>query len=100
MTWERVKRYDARARELADRHYSRQTPGAVDFMPPGVTFVLWRPGAVWGVVEHLDPRGRRVWRCSIFRNESGEKASDLIKSATAMTYDFWLGKMGGFLSCL
>jgi hypothetical protein len=88
--WQHVKRCDSRARELADRHYSRQTPGARDFMPPGRTFVLYREGGVWGVVEHLDPRGRRVWRCSIFRNESGEHASELIRAATWLTYDYWL----------
>lgn len=28
--WERIRRCDARARALADRHYSRQTPGAAE----------------------------------------------------------------------
>jgi hypothetical protein len=89
MTWSRVTKFDQRARELADRHYSRQSHGNRQFMPPGRTLVLFRPGAVWGVVEHLDPRGRRVWRCSIFRNETPEKASALVREATALTFAHW-----------
>lgn len=56
--WRRVKRCDVAARELADRHYSRQTPGAQDFMPPGRTFVMLTPDdrAVWGVVENQAPK--------------------------------------------
>jgi hypothetical protein len=46
------------------------------------------------VVEHLDPRGRRVWRCSIFRNESPARASDLIRSATTLTGAYWASKFG------
>jgi hypothetical protein len=33
--WQRVRRTDPRARRLADRHYSRQTPGAAEFMASG-----------------------------------------------------------------
>lgn len=46
------------------------------------------------MVEHLDPRGRRVWRCSIFRNESEERASELIRAATSLTFDYWRGGVG------
>lgn len=97
MSWQRVTKFDQRARELADRHYSRQTPGDRQFMPPGKTFVLWRPGAVWGVVYHRDPRGAWRWRCSLFRNElavSGVDASELIRAATAATFEHWR-ELGG-----
>lgn len=89
--WMRVKRNDRRARVLADRHYSRQTVGAVDFMASGKTFVLLthEADAVWGVIENMDPAGNRRWRCSIFRNEGGGKSSDLIREATRLTYRHW-----------
>lgn len=89
--WVRVKRSHASARELADRHYSRQTIGAVDFMPPGRTFVLVTRDelAVWGVVENLDLTGAPRWRCSIFRNEGPARSSDLIIAATALTFARW-----------
>lgn len=64
--WRQVRRDDARARELADRHYSRQTPGAKDFMASGRTLVLLADRAVWGAIENLDPAGSRRWRVSIF----------------------------------
>lgn len=56
--WRRVKRCDVAAREMADRHYSRQTPGAQEFMPPGRTFVMLTPDdrAVWGVIENQAPK--------------------------------------------
>lgn len=93
-SWEHVKRCDPRARALADRHYSRQTVGAQEFMPPGRTFVLLRAAAVWGVVENDDPAGNRRWRCSIFRNEGGGLSSDLIREATMLTGEYWLGRHG------
>ncbi len=73
ISWRRVPRSDWQARELADRHYSRQTVGAVDFMPPGRVLVLltYDALAVWGVVQNRDPVGAVRWRCSIFRNEGG-----------------------------
>lgn len=40
MTWYRVQRCHPAAVALADRHYSRQTVGATEFMPPGKTLVL------------------------------------------------------------
>ena len=94
--WEVVKRCDPRARELADRHYSRQTVGAVDFLPCGRTLVLLTTCAlaVWGVVENLDPAGQLRWRCSIFRNEGAGLSSDLIREATTRTYLWWLNHYG------
>jgi|SRR4051812_41984158 hypothetical protein len=95
-TWLKVKRTDRRARALADRHYSRQTVGAVDFMASGRTFVLLTPegDAVWGAIENLDPAGGRRWRCSIFRNEGPRRSSDLIRAATERTYDYWRRRFG------
>lgn len=89
--WVQVRRTHDSARELADRHYSRQTIGAEGFMPPGRTFVLVSrcERALWGVVENKDPAGALRWRCSIFRNEGAGRSSALIVDATARTFDFW-----------
>ena len=92
-SWQSVARCDVRARELADRHYSRQTVGARDFMASGRTFVLLSlcGRAVWGAIENMDPAGAPRWRCSIFRNEgSPVRSSDLIREATALTFERWL----------
>lgn len=61
--WHPVTRSDVRARRLADRHYSRQTVGAVDFMASGETFVMLTAAAdaVWGVIHNLDPAGNWRW---------------------------------------
>lgn len=93
--WSRVPRCDVAARVLADRHYSRQTPGAAEFMPPGRTFVLLGPDAVWGAIENLDPVGYRRWRCSIFRNEGPVLSSVLIREATERTFAWWRVRHGG-----
>lgn len=89
--WRKVRRCDVRARHLADRHYSRQTVGATDFMASGRVLVLLTQDAlgVWGVIENLDPVGNRRWRCSIFRNESLVLSSALITEATDRTYVYW-----------
>lgn len=94
--WTEVRRCDPRAARLADRHYSRQTPGATEFMPPGETFVLISrdAGAVWGACLNLDPAGALRWRVTIFRRESGPVASDLIREATALTFARWIERGG------
>jgi hypothetical protein len=95
--WHHVARNDARARALADRHYSRQTIGAVDFMANGKTFVMVTADAraVWGVIENRDPVGAHRWRCSIFRNEGPTLSSELIREATDRTYIYWERHYGG-----
>ena len=97
--WRHVARNDSRCRELADRHYSRLdrgTPGAVDFMGSGKTFVLLAEHengsrAAWGVIENFDGSrdGTRRLRCSIFRNETPWLSSELIREAVALTYERW-----------
>ena len=106
--WYRVERCHPAAVALADRHYSRQTVGAAEFMPPGKTLVLVDAlgTAVWGVCENLDPAGALRWRCTIFRVErpaerphvsdrnerergGGVRSSDLIREATEITFRYW-----------
>lgn len=95
--WARVAREDSIAAELADGHYSRQTPGADGYMAPGecVAFVHKGPRgrAVWGVVHNVFREVWR-WRNTIFRNVSGTLSSDLIIAATLDTYETWLAEYG------
>jgi hypothetical protein len=80
------------ARELADRHYSRQTVGATGIMPPGKRFLFWHESAagkaVWGVCRN---QFLGVWRFrnTIFRNESTILSSEMIIAATDLTYAVW-----------
>lgn len=45
------------------------------------------------MVKHRDPRGRPVWRCSIFRNETQRRASELIREATRLTYEYFASQL-------
>ena len=93
--WRHVPVEYAPARELADRHYSRQTVGAKGILPGGWRFLLWHdPGAVWGVCRNRF-RGRWRWRNTIFRNESSTLSSDLVIAATRLTYELWLQRYKG-----
>ncbi|MEN6560884.1 MAG: hypothetical protein ABFD52_08935 [Acidobacteriota bacterium] len=72
---------DPELRPLADRHYSRKTPGAPKFSGPGKIIVLRNPEGTWLFVwrnakYRLD--GQEGWECSIFRNESVELSSKII----------------------
>jgi hypothetical protein len=89
VTWLRVTKFDRRACALADRHYSRRKVGSPQFMPPGQTIVLltddakavwgwWRPDPKSGIKQM---NGLDGWTCTIFRNESSARSSDLILSA-------------------
>lgn len=87
--WRRTTKFDPRGAELADRHYSRRTVGSPQFMPPGETLILitdcgravfgwWRPHPDSGLKAM---NGLDGWTCSIFRNESEHRSSDLILAA-------------------
>ena len=96
-------------------HYSRRTPGSKTFTGVGQEIVLVHDSglAVWAVVRQrtpsrrgtggsrgrtgqADPAPRYVWRNMLFRRlpECPERASDLIRSATAETYRRWLERYG------
>jgi hypothetical protein len=89
--WQRSWRADPRGRVLADRHYSRKTPGAAQFVPPGECVVLLTPAAdaLWVTsapyAEFVMHDWAGAWTCSLFRNEGPLRSSDLIRSAIAAT---------------
>lgn len=89
--WRASHRADTPARELADRHYSRQKPGSPQFMPPGSCRVLLAENkkAVFGLsypkTEYVKHAWAGAWICSIFRNEqAGPLASQMIADAMAI----------------
>ena len=84
---------------LADRHYSRRTPGARQFLYSGRKLVLRDVGGLvlfgWIFMEdqyRLD--GQTGYNCAIFRNESQRLSSDIILEAEAMAFAKWGSKTG------
>lgn len=85
---------------MADRHYSRQTPGAREFVGNGHKIVLLQlldgqPVALWASHrpapgKAVRPDGRDVWACTLFRvEERTVPASVLISEAVAITKGLW-----------
>lgn len=80
-------------------HYSRRTPGATGFCGVGRELVLIHESraAVWAVVEQRPPAGAaKLWRNNVFRRlpPCPVLASDLIRSATELTYELWQRRYG------
>lgn len=96
MRWEISHRADQLARPLADRHYSRQSIGADQFVPPGRCVVLVIPDAAywvtsWPFPEYVKHAWPGAWMCSAFRNERRDLylSSDLVREAIAATLSVW-----------
>lgn len=95
MLWRLSNRASPAGRLLADRHYSRQTVGAVQFVPPGRCVVLVGNGFAavwvtsWQMEQFVDHDWPGAWVCTLFRRESGPVASTLIRSAVAATRFVW-----------
>lgn len=93
--WQRSWSADPQARQLADRHYNRQSIGAAKFTPPGQCLVLRTPGAdaVWATSYPIATYVRHAWGGawinSLFRNEGPLLSSDLIREAVAITTGIW-----------
>lgn len=87
-----VKKFDPESCFLADRHYSRQSVGSNQFMPPGRTLVLRNTegtivfGWLWQNERDDNQSG---YNCSIFRNESCRLSSDVILEAERMVFARW-----------
>src|SRR6202042_403451 len=90
----RTTHMDAEMSMLADRHYSRRTPGARQFLNNGRKLVLRNAdGTVLFGWIFPDPAMRfddQVgYNCAIFRNESPRLSSEIILEAEAMAFDKW-----------
>lgn len=93
-SWRFCSETDSQANAVADRHYSRQTPGCGQIGPPGrrVVLVAACGRALW--LTHY-PRpgfgkdGLDAYRCSIFRNEGAGLSSRLIQDAMDLTERLW-----------
>ena len=91
--WEISHRADIPARLIADRHYNRQKVGSPQFVPPGRCLVLKRHDALWVTSYPFAEYVRHAWAGafvnSLFRNESDDIASDMIREAVAATLAKW-----------
>ena len=95
MKWHLSHRADPLARDIADRHYSRQKVGSPQFVPPGRCLVLRCEGAFWVTswpfAEYVKHAWAGAWVCSAFHNERPDLylSSDLIRQAVAATRWRW-----------
>ena len=97
MRWRHVSRVNPIARDVADRHYNRQSVGAQDFCPPGRCTVLlcehpdgnalWVTS--WPFAEYVQHAWAGAWVNSCFRNEGPHLSSELILEAVAATCHVW-----------
>ncbi|MCZ6807115.1 MAG: hypothetical protein O7F08_09195 [Deltaproteobacteria bacterium] len=95
MRWRLAYRNDPEGRELADRHYNRQSIGAPGFVPPGRCIVLvtecaravWTTS--WPFAEYVKHEWAGAWVNSLFRNEGAGLSSELILEAVAATRYIW-----------
>ena len=90
----KTSHFDDEMRQLADRHYSRRTPGARQFAYAGRKLVL-RDAAgtvlfvwMWPYPE-MRMDGQLGYNCSIFRNESERRSSEIILEAEAAAFAKW-----------
>ena len=97
MIWTQASRVHVPSREIADRHYNRQSIGHPNFMPPGRCCVFYAANdngrAVWGTswpfAEYVKHAWAGAWVCSIFRNEGAGRASEMIVEAVSATRAFF-----------
>lgn len=89
--WVLAFKAERASRLIADRHYNRQRVGAAQFVPPGRALVLRTPRAdalwvtSWPFPEYVKHAWAGAWLCSVFRNESEQLSSVLIREAVAAT---------------
>ena len=95
MRWIETDKGDPRCRALADRHYTRQTPGHPMWCRPGwnqvlyarqrngrdAVFCWWRPKWESGLLGTERKDKLRAIECSIFRNKTRFRSSTLIIDA-------------------
>ena len=93
--WTVTNKADQRPRFLADRHYTRQSPGHPMWTRPGWNLILycqqangraaafcwWRPKWESGIVGTERKDGLQAIECALFRNETRYRSSTLIRQA-------------------
>lgn len=90
----RTTHFDDEMRQLADRHYSRRTIGARQFLYSGRKLVLRNAeGTVlfawmWPD-ESMRMDGQAGYNNALFRNESSRKSSDIILEAEQAAFERW-----------
>jgi hypothetical protein len=97
MYWQLSNRANRVAAALADRHYTRQTPGSRQFVPPGRCIVLLTSShdalwvSSWPFAEYVKHQWAGAWMCSLFRNEASDRylSSELIRQAVSVTRFIW-----------
>lgn len=90
----RTTHFDGEMSMLADRHYSRRTVGARQFLYSGRKLVLRNTeGSVlfgWMWCDDDKRMDRQTgYNCAIFRNESQRKASDILLEAETFAFEKW-----------
>lgn len=89
----RTIKFDPECAAMADRHYSRQSIGSNQFAPPGETIILRNcEGSVLFVwCRQLQERadGQEGANCTIFRNESSRRSSEIILEAEEFAVERW-----------
>lgn len=124
MRWRESWRADPEARRIADGHYSRQTPGADQFVQPGRCVVLVIPEVAywvtsWPFPEYVKHAWPTAWSCSALRNlrfctlcnapapcathpsaptATRYRSSDLIVEAIAATRFYWAAPPDGMIT--
>jgi hypothetical protein len=89
--WREIKRTDYTALRFFQRHYSCKNIWPTSLCPPGESFCLALPdySALWCMVKCIPEYVMHAWpdriSCTVFRNESVHRSSDLIYAALALT---------------
>lgn len=97
MRWFEIDKGDPRGRVLADRHYTRISVGHPMWTRPGWNFSLyaeqqngraavfnwWRPKWESGLLGTARKDKLKAIECTIFRNETRFRSSDLIREAVS-----------------
>lgn len=98
MRWMVTDKADQRPRLLADRHYTRKNPGHPMWTRPGYNQILYleqrngraaafcwfRPKWECGLPGTARKDGLHAIECTLFRNETRFRSSDLIRDAVEM----------------
>ena len=89
-----TNQFDPEMAALADRHYSRRTPGGRQFLYSGRKLVIRdAAGLVLFGWLYPDPAyrvdGQTGYYCAIFRNESRRRSSSIIIECERMAMEKW-----------